>query len=117
MLAGRTLPQVRLALFFAASASILKLSWRALGDWRTHGFYRFFAFELLTALVLWNAPVWFRHPFSVRQLASYLLDATSIALAIEGFRLLHKIGRPSRSAARDPQLGFENTTTLVAVGA
>ena len=113
---------LRVVLFFAASAAILPLSWRSLRDLRTHGFYRFFAFELLLALILLNAPLWFRDPLSARQLVSWLLGAVSIGLAIEGFRLLRVIGRPRPAAepgANDPSanLPFENTTTLVTIGA
>ena len=61
---------LRVAIFFLASGAILPLSWRALRDLRTHGFYRFFAFESLLALVLLNAPLWFRDPFCARQMAS-----------------------------------------------
>jgi protein-S-isoprenylcysteine O-methyltransferase Ste14 len=104
-------------LFFAASAAILPLSWRSLKDVRTHGFYRFFAFELLLGLILWNAPLWWRDPFSWRQLASYFLGAVSIVLAIEGFRLLRVIGRPAASRVESANLAFENTTSLVTVGA
>jgi protein-S-isoprenylcysteine O-methyltransferase Ste14 len=104
-------------LFFALSGAILPLSWRSLSNPRTHGFYRFFAFELLLALILLNAPVWFRDPFCPRQLAAWALGAVSIGLAIEGFRLLRLIGRPSQAAAHGANLAFENTTTLVTVGA
>ena len=108
---------MRIAIFLAASAAIIQLSWRPLRDWRSHGFYRFFAFELLSALILLNVPMWFRDPFSARQLVSWLLGAVSIGLAIEGFRLLRAIGRPAPAAARSSNLPFENTTTLVTAGA
>jgi protein-S-isoprenylcysteine O-methyltransferase Ste14 len=108
---------LRVALFFAASVAILPLSWRSLKDARTHGFYRFFAFELLSGLILWNVPWWWRDPFSGRQLASYLFGAVSIGLAIEGFRLLKVIGRPSPAKVESANLAFENTTQLVTVGA
>jgi protein-S-isoprenylcysteine O-methyltransferase Ste14 len=108
---------LRATLFFAASAAILPLSWRSLKDARTHGFYRFFAFELLLGLILWNAPLWWRDPFSGRQAASYLLGIVSIGLAIEGFRLLRVIGRPAPTKIENANLAFENTTTLVTVGA
>jgi protein-S-isoprenylcysteine O-methyltransferase Ste14 len=108
---------VRNAIFFAASVAMVHLSWRSLRDVRCHGFYRFFAFELLSALILLNVPVWFRDPFSARQLVSWFLAAASIGLAIEGFRLLRVIGRPAPTAAGSTNLGFENTTTLVTVGA
>jgi len=108
---------IRVAIFFAASAAIVWFSWRPLKDFRSHGFYRFFAFEFLAALILQNAPVWFRDPLSPRQLVSWLLGAASIALAIEGFRLLRVIGKPTASVARDTNRAFENTTVLVTVGA
>jgi protein-S-isoprenylcysteine O-methyltransferase Ste14 len=108
---------LRAILFFAGSAVILPLSWRSLKDVRTHGFYRFFAFELMLGLILWNAPLWWRDPFSWRQLASYLFGAISIGLAIEGFRLLKIIGRPETSRDESANLAFENTTRLVTVGA
>lgn len=108
---------LRAILFFVASAAILPLSWRSLKDAHTHGFYRFFAFELLLGLILWNAPWWWRDPFSGRQLASYLLGIVSIVLAIEGFRLLWVIGRPAPAKVTSANLAFENTTTLVTVGA
>ena len=108
---------VRGALFLAVSAAITRLSWRSLRDLRTHGFYRFFAFELLSALILLNAPMWFRDPLSARQLVSWFLGAASIGLAIEGFRLLRLIGRPAPAATPSTTLPFENTTALVMVGA
>ncbi len=108
---------VRVAIFFAASAVIIPLSWRSLRDFRAHGFYRFFAFELLLALILLNVPMWFHQPLSARQLVSWFLGAASIGLAMEGFRLLRLIGRPAPTAAVSTNLPFENTTTLVTVGA
>ena len=107
---------VRIAIFLVASAGIVRLSWRCLRDPRSHGFYRFFAFELLSALILLNVPEWFRDPLSARQLVSWCLGATSIGLAIEGFRLLRVTGKPS-DASRGANIAFENTTTLVTVGA
>jgi protein-S-isoprenylcysteine O-methyltransferase Ste14 len=108
---------LRTTLFIAASAAILTLSWRSLKDIRTHGFYRFFAFELLLGLILMNAPLWWHDPFCWRQRVSYLFGAVSIGLAIEGFRLLRVIGRPVQARVEGTNLAFENTTTLVMVGA
>ena len=89
---------VRIAFFVAGSAALVWLSWRSLRHLGAHGFYRFFAFELLWALILLNVPVWFRDPFSVRQFVSYVLGVASIIWAIEGFRLLALIGKPSADA-------------------
>ena len=105
---------VRVIVFFVASAGLLPLSWRSLRHVRVHGFYRFFAFELLLALILLNAPVWFRNPLCPRQWAAYCIGTISIVLAIEGFRLLHRMGRPGQhSAAPSTNLPLENTTQLV----
>ena len=108
---------LRMGAFLTVSAVITWLSWRSLRDFRAHGFYRFFAFELLSALILLNAPEWFPDPLAARQLVSWSLGAASIGLAIEGFRLLRIIGRPTPTPARSTNLPFENTTTLVTVGA
>ena len=107
---------VRVAVFLLASGAIIRLSWRPLKDRRSHGFYRFFAFELLSGLVLLNVPVWFHDPLSARQLVSWALGAASIGLAIEGFRLLRLVGRPSPASSQGTNLDFENTTTLVTTG-
>src|SRR5690348_5490988 len=108
---------IRSVLFVIGSAAIVTLSWRSFPDRHAHGFYRFFAFEFLLALVLLNAPQWFRDPLSLRQSLSYLLGAVSIGLAVEGFRLLRMVWKPSWTAASPTNLGFENTTALVSAGA
>lgn len=107
----------RVGIFFVVSVAIVALSGRSLRHRRSHGFHRFFAFELMAALILLNAPVWFADPLAPRQLLSWMLGITSIALAMEGFRLLHILGRPSPAAGTNTDLGFEKTTTLVSVGA
>ena len=109
---------VRAGIFVAASAAMVLISWRSLGAPRSHGFYRFFAFEILFILILLNAPHWFQEPLSPRQLVSWALLAASLGLAIEGFRLLRTLGKPLRETARDATLlHVENTTTLVTAGA
>ena len=108
---------IRPVLFVIGSTAIVGLSWRSLGDLYAHGFYRFFAFEFLLALIVLNSPQWFRDSLSLRQAASYSLGVISIGLAVEGFRLLLVIGKPSVTAAPKTNLRFENTTALVSVGA
>ncbi len=104
------------AAFALASAGIVWISWRCLRSPRSHGFYRFFAFEFIAALIVLNAPYWFRDPFAPRQLASWLLLFGSIWPAVVGLRLLVTAGRPTSESSDPTQLGFEKTTTLVAVG-
>ena len=100
---------IKLAILVVVSVGIFVVSWQFLRNPRSHGFYRFFAFESILILILLNLEHWFRDPFSVHQIVSWLLLLTSIVLAAHGFYLLHVIGRPKN--------GIENTTTLVMVGA
>lgn len=100
---------VKTAIFVFGSALIAYRSRASLFDIRSHGFYRFFAFEAILALILVNAGYWFDAPFSPRQTASWALLSASLFLAIHGFYFLIRRGRPSG--------GFEDTTTLVKTGA
>ena len=114
---------VRLILFILITASLAAVSWRSLKASRPHGFARFFAWEALAGVVLLNVPVWITNPFSPRQVISWLLLFGSIPVAIHGFWLLKQIGKPQKSS-RQPGSGaeavnfaFENTSTLVTIGA
>jgi len=107
---------LRVAIFVAVSATLALWTRRSLLVPRSHGFYRFFAFELLLVLVLLNAPGWFREPLSMHQLASWAVLGASTGLAMEAFRLILKVGRPATGAAPGTNVWFENTTTLVGVG-
>jgi protein-S-isoprenylcysteine O-methyltransferase Ste14 len=104
------------AIFVVASTGILCLSWRSRRSPRSHGFSRFFAFEFIAALVVLNAPHWFRNPLAPRQLVSWVLLFGSIWPAVAGLRLLRTYGRPSREASDPTKLAFEKTTALVATG-
>ncbi len=100
---------IEAVIFIAASAGIFAYSRKSLGDPRSHGFYRFFAFEAIIALVLVNIRVWFDDPFSLHQLLSWLLLISSIPLAVHGFHILRAMG--------EPEGDFERTTKLVIIGA
>jgi len=99
---------VRLTILILLSIGLVIWSWKSLWNRQVHGFYRFFTFESLLALILVNAKSWFTDPFSVVQIISWILLLGSIAMAIQGFYLLHKIGRPTQ--------GIEDTTILVRTG-
>ena len=93
------------------------MSHSSLRDTRSHGFYRFFAFESVLALILLNCDYWFSEPFAPHQVASWLLLTVSLFLVIHGYRLLRRVGKPD-SERKDPLLmGVEKTTELVTVGA
>ena len=103
--------------FIIGSAGIIYLSRSALRNWRSHGFFRFFAFEALLILLLLNADSWFLQPFSLRQIISWSLLVGSLLLAIHGFSLLRQIGRPDKSINDTSRIGIEKTTRLVTSGA
>ncbi len=46
----------------------------------SHGFYRFFAWELLLALFVLNVRKWFYRPFTPHQLVSWLLLFAGIGI-------------------------------------
>jgi protein-S-isoprenylcysteine O-methyltransferase Ste14 len=104
-------------LFVVASAGLAYLSRRSLRDPRSHGFYRFFAWEAMLGLLLLNWREWFEDPFSLHQVISWLLLLASAVLVLQGARLLQRLGRLSASRGGDEALlGIERTTALVTVG-
>jgi protein-S-isoprenylcysteine O-methyltransferase Ste14 len=111
-------PSIWQGLVFAVgSAGLFAFSYPSLRSLRSHGFYRFFAFEGILALVALNAPVWFRDPLRPLQLLSWLLLLASLSLALHGFWLLQQIGKPDRAIVDPTRLGIEKTTRLVTIGA
>ncbi len=109
--------QFKVIVFVIVSAGLAWMSHSSLRDTRSHGFYRFFAFESVLALILLNCDYWFSEPFAPHQVASWLLLTVSLFLVIHGYRLLRRVGKPD-SERKDPLLmGVEKTTELVTVGA
>jgi protein-S-isoprenylcysteine O-methyltransferase Ste14 len=101
---------IRLIIFAVISAGFIWWSWPFLRDPRSHGFFRFFAFESTVALILLNVMQWFHNPFSAYQIVSWVLLGVSLFMAIHGFYLLSKRGKAKN-------YNIEETTALVMVGA
>jgi protein-S-isoprenylcysteine O-methyltransferase Ste14 len=95
-------------LFILGSTPMVILSLPSLKDGRSHGFYRFFAFESILGLGILNIEVWFMDPFSPIHILSWLLLLASLYLAIHGFKILREKGNPKGS--------LEATTLLVTSG-
>lgn len=109
--------QIKIVIFIIASAGIVYVSRHSLRDFRSHGFYRFFAFEAILALILLNLNYWFYKSFSLHQIISWILLIVSLFLVIHGFLLLRTVGKP-KNERHDPSLtGIEKTTALITVGA
>ena len=109
---------VEVTLFVVASAGIAYVSRRSLRAPRSHGFYRFFAWESMLALFLLNWQSWFKDPVSLHQVTSWVLLIASTGLVLHGVHLLERVGRPSATRSGDVTLiAIEKTTALVTVGA
>jgi protein-S-isoprenylcysteine O-methyltransferase Ste14 len=109
--------QIKLIIFVIASLGIAWISRASLRKFRSHGFFRFFAWEAILALILLNIDYWFHQPFSIHQLFSWFLLFVSLFLVIHGFQLLRKAGRPSKERIDPSLMDMEKTTTLVTAGA
>jgi protein-S-isoprenylcysteine O-methyltransferase Ste14 len=76
----------------------------------TYGYHRFIAFEVLAVLIVLNMDQWFREPFSIKQIISWLIFLVSTILAIHGIYLL-------RTAGKSQSRGIEETLAVVYSGA
>jgi protein-S-isoprenylcysteine O-methyltransferase Ste14 len=94
-------------LFVLLSGAAVAASVHAWRAHETYGLIRFLGFELLAALVGWNAARWFRDPLAGRQLFSWVLLAASLGLAVHGFHLLRSIGRAQRRIMEATQVIVE----------
>ncbi|MGJ7496644.1 methyltransferase family protein [Variovorax sp. RT4R15] len=103
--------------FVLLSAVLVYVSRGALRQPDSHGFYRFFAWECILALVLLNLPVWDRDPLAPHQLLSWALLIASAWLPIHAVRLLKRLGKPTQERADAALYGFEKTSSLVTSGA
>lgn len=108
---------VKLAVFFVVSVWLAYFSRASLRLPGSHGFYRFFAWECILGLFLFNAGDWFRRPVSPEQLISWLLLLVSAFLVVHAVDLLRRFGHPDNRRQEAPLIGIEKTTTLVTRGA
>lgn len=107
----------QLLVFAVGSMGLAYVSRRSLLRPRSHGFYRFFVWELMLALLLLNMPVWFADWLSWHQVISWFLLVACIVPLVFGLRALSGLGRPDQTQRAEPELlGFERTTQLVTDG-
>jgi protein-S-isoprenylcysteine O-methyltransferase Ste14 len=100
---------MNLTALITGTVLILLFSWfYSVKHGRYHGIPRFFAFESIYLLVLFNIKVWFHDPFSLHQVISWILLILSAYFALAGFLLLKRNGKSTGN--------FEETTTLVRSG-
>ena len=85
---------IKLIIFAIGTLGIVFISLHSASKFRSYGFFRFFAFESLLVLILYNVEHWFRNPFSILQIISWLLIISSVLVVSSGFYMLRKFGRP-----------------------
>lgn len=97
-----------LGLVFVSRKSILKPG--------THGFYRFFAWELMLLLYVLNIPVWYVDIDATHQIIAGVFFMVSLFLIVVGVLQLLLMGKPDEKRDDVPMLHFEKTTVLVTSG-
>jgi protein-S-isoprenylcysteine O-methyltransferase Ste14 len=107
---------VTTTLFILGTMILIAISHRSLLHARSHGFYRFFAWEILLGMFLVNVETWFKNPVSWYQLISWVLLVISLILVMLGLRLLRQTGRPDTGRNDASLLGLEKTSKLVTIG-
>jgi protein-S-isoprenylcysteine O-methyltransferase Ste14 len=107
---------LKFAIFGLASLGIIWVSRSSLRHYRSHGFYRFFAWELLLVAFLINVEYWFREPFKLTQIFSWIFLFSSLALIIRGVQLFQKQGEIDSERSDPALVGIEKTTQLVTTG-
>lgn len=105
-----------LLFFLVLSIPVMVISWRTLFNVKSHGFYRFFAWEGILWLAINNWRYWFDDPASLKQLVSWILLLISGYLVIAGSRVFIKTGKIDRSREDKNLFGFEKTTKLIETG-
>ena len=108
--------KLQVAIFVLASAGLIYVSHASLHQPRAHGFWRFWAWEAIAALVVLNAPVWFRDSLAWHQLVSWLLLCLSLVPLALGVRQLRRARRAEQERPEAGLLEFEKTAELVTTG-
>ncbi len=99
---------IEIIVFLAVSIPIVWLSIPSLRQPGSHGFYRFFAWEIILGSFAVNLRDWFRDPFAWHQVVSWILLVASLVPIVYGTLLLRRVGRPTDA--------IEATTRLVTTG-
>jgi protein-S-isoprenylcysteine O-methyltransferase Ste14 len=100
---------ITLALAFASRASLLKP--------RSHGFYRFIAWEFMALMFVMNWSIRSQWDISFPHWTiAHGLFLISLFLVFSGFGPLLRSGKPDPKRVDAPMMGFEKTTVLVTHG-
>lgn len=82
----------------------------------THGYYRFFAWELMLLLYVLNMPTWYKEIDAPHQVIAGVFFMVSLFMIVTGAIQLLLFGKPNDQRNEVPMLHFEKTTVLVQTG-
>lgn len=107
---------IQIIIFFVGTVIIVWVSRSSLRDPRSHGFYRFVAWEIILLMFAANVRYWIRNPFSLQQMISWTLLIISLILIVQGVKLFRHKGQIDPERADASLVGIEKTTVLVTTG-
>jgi protein-S-isoprenylcysteine O-methyltransferase Ste14 len=108
---------MKATIFGIGTVVLIIISRASLRAPRSHGFYRFFAWEFILGLFLLNENFWFYKPFAWNQIIAWILLLTSLIPLGYGVHFLQTRGQPAdKRKGDDSLLAFEKTTRLVTRG-
>lgn len=106
----------KVILFIALSLPVIFFSKQSLFDFNSHGFTRFYSWECILALFVINYEAWFKNPFSLKQIISWLLLIVSAWLVTEAAVRLNRARKQDIVRVDEKLFRFEKTTELVTAG-
>jgi protein-S-isoprenylcysteine O-methyltransferase Ste14 len=102
--------------FFSGTAFLSYVSRASLRNPKSHGFFRFFAWELIIVQISIALPVWFKEPCGWHQLISWFLLGLSLPVLYQAVAGLKQSGGERIKRDNDQNYTFENTSKLVTRG-
>ena len=106
----------RVIFFIALSLPVIFFSKQSLFEPHSHGFTRFFSWECIIILFVFNYTAWFTEPFSARQIVSWLLLIISLWFLIESVVRIRRARKPGVVRVDEKLFRFEQTTEMVTSG-
>ncbi len=107
---------IQLIIFIVGTIVIVWASRSSLAQIQTHGFYRFFAWEIILVLFALNVRYWIKDPWSLRQITAWIFLLVSLVLIIQGVQRFRQSGRIDQNRDGPFLAGIEKTTELVTTG-
>lgn len=107
---------MQVIVFLIGTLVLFWVSYQSLRQPGTHGFYRFFAWELMLLLFVLNMPAWNQMLGTWYQMISSGLFWVSLFLVLAGVIQLRLFGKPNAQRNDVPMVHFEKTTVLVKTG-